>query len=308
MGQVVFSDLDREGLKRSLPGVDVLFVRLRNYIDAEIMDLAPNLRAIVSPTTGLGHIDTEAAAARGVEILSLQNAGSVLNDVRATAEHTIGLILAMLRHIAEAVNHTRLGHWDRDLFRGREIHRKNVGIVGYGRLGRIVARYLLAFDARVLATDRPDWHGSADAGVIMMPLPDLLRQSDIVSLHVNVTPSTRGFFGRACFEAMKPNAYFVNTARGELIDEDALLEALVSGRLAGAALDVLSSEQMRGSSQPSLVTYAEKHSNLILTPHIGGCTVESMDQTERFLASRLCAWLSSSVEQRADPNAALVEE
>ena len=291
LGKVVFAEYDRAALLRAVAEADVLWVRLAHPIDAEVMDAAPNLRVIATPTTGLNHIDLEEARRRGIRVLSLKAEKEFLTDIRATAEHAVGLMVSLLRHLAAAVEHVARGGWDRDRFRGRELYGKTAGIVGYGRLGKIVARYLRAFDVRILAADPNEDSASVEPGVRLVPLGELLRESDIVTLHVNLSAKTRGLFGREQFAAMKPRAWFINTARGELVDEAALLDALRSGHLAGAALDVLCQESAGGMGNHALVAYAREHDNLLITPHLGGCTEESMEKTELFLAGKLCAVL-----------------
>lgn len=291
LGEVRPRDLDRAGLFDQIRGAEVLWVRLRHYIGREVMDAAPALRIVATPTTGLTHIDLAEAERRGIRVISLRGQTEFLKEIRATAEHTVGLMLALMRRIPQAHRHAIKGGWDRDLFQGHELHRKTVGIIGYGRLGRIVARYLNAFDCTILAADRPDWDGSPDPWVRMVPLSELLSHSDIVSLHVNLHSGTAGLIDRACFESIKPGAWFINTARGELVDEAALLDALETGRLAGAAVDVLSDEHVRCATH-LLIAYAARRDNLLVTPHIGGCTVESMEKTEEFLAELLAAQLA----------------
>jgi D-3-phosphoglycerate dehydrogenase len=285
LGEVTWGDFDRERLLHSLSDAEVLWVRLRHAIDERIMNSAPRLRWIATPTTGLNHIDLEAAASRAIQVLSLRGEVEFLSSLRATAELTLALMLALLRHVPDAVEHARAGLWNRDLFRGLELHRRVVGIVGYGRLGKIVARYLLAFGAQVMATDRRPV--VADPDVKVVDLAELLGQSHIVTLHADLVPENAGFFDRNCFRRMKPDSFFVNTARGELIDEGALIDGLRSGRLAGAALDVVTHEWSADKTAHPLVKYASRHSNLLLTPHIGGCTAESMSQAETFLAALL---------------------
>jgi D-3-phosphoglycerate dehydrogenase len=153
LGDLTMGDLDRVGLVRAVRDADVLWVRLRNRIDAEVMDAAPHLKIIVSHSTGLNHIDLEEAGRRGIKVISLRGEADFLKEIRATAELTLALILASVRHLPGAVAHAARGGWDRDLFKGNELYGKTAGIVGYGRLGRIVARYLTAFDVRVLAAD-----------------------------------------------------------------------------------------------------------------------------------------------------------
>lgn len=287
VGEIVLADVDRDGLLSAVQEADILWVRLRHRIDAEVMATARHLKVIVTQTTGLNHIDLQEAQRRGIQVLSLRGETQFLQDVRATAEHTIALILALLRHVPAALGHVRDGGWNRDLFKGRELCGKTVGVIGYGRLGRIVARYLNAFDTRVLAADPYVKADLVDPGVTVVPLEQLLHEADVMTMHVNLCEETRNFFGRQRFSAMKPGAWLINTSRGELIDEGALLDALQSGQLAGAAVDVLCEERSEGMKDHPLVTYARDHDNLIITPHVGGCTTESMEKTELFLAEKL---------------------
>jgi D-3-phosphoglycerate dehydrogenase len=294
LGELTLANLDRQALLRVIHDIDILWIRLRNYIDAQILDAAPNLKVIVTPTTGLTHIDLEQAEKRRIHILSLRGEVEFLKEIRATAEHTIGLMLALLRRIPWATEHVKAGGWERDLFRGYELFGKKVGVVGYGRLGRIVSRYLRSFDVEVLVNGSSVDSTQPDPQVTHVPLKHLLEKADMVTLHVNLTEENRGFFGSREFSTMKPGAWFINTSRGELIDERALLKSLTSGRLAGAALDVLSAEYSDCIGETSLVSYARNHSNLLITPHIGGCTFESMEKTETFLAERLSTLINSA--------------
>jgi D-3-phosphoglycerate dehydrogenase len=284
-------DLNRIELLSEVHKIDVLWTRLRHRVDAELLAVAPRLKAVVTPTTGLNHVDLEEAERRGIHVISLRGETEFLKEVRATAELTVGLLFALLRHVPAAAAHAREGNWNRDLFKGQELYGKTVGVVGFGRLGSMVATYLSVFGATVLFTDPNVAADRAESGTRCVPLSQLLREADIVTLHVNLCRETNAFFGLEQFEAMKEGAWFFNTARGELIDEAALLDALQSGRLAGAALDVLAGESPDGMAEHPLVSYAREHDNLIITPHIGGCTTESMAKTELFLAERLVHWL-----------------
>jgi len=291
LGRLQMSDLDRAGLLREVGHAQVLWVRLRNRIDEELIALAPKLKFIVSATTGLNHIDLDHATRRGIRVLSLRGEVDFLRQVRATAEHTLALTLALLRNIPQASEHVRAGGWNRDLFWGHELQGKTVGIVGYGRLGRMVGDYLSTLGARLLAADPAVGSEQTAPGVDLMPLEKLLPEADVVTLHVNLHQATTGFFGHRQFAGMKTGAWFVNTARGELVDEQALLDAIDNRHLAGAAVDVLDHESSEGMESNPLVRYARSHSNLLITPHIGGCTFESADKTEVFLAEKLCEQL-----------------
>ena len=288
-GRVVLADLHREELLSRAGGADIIWVRLRHQIDCEVMDAAPHLQAIATPTTGLNHIDVAEARRRNIEVISLRGASHFLRNVYATAEHTMALILALLRHLPAAHQHVVQGSWNRDLFVGRELHGTTAGVIGYGRVGRMVARYLRAFGARVLVTDSQETQGRART--LSVTLGELLEQSAIVSLHISLSDKTYKFFGSNEFARMRPRSLFINTARGELIDEQALVDVLAGGQLAGAGLDVLTDESAAGMGANPLVKYARDHANLLLTPHIGGCTTESREKTEQFLAAKVVQFI-----------------
>jgi len=287
------ADCDRNGLLRRVEDADLLWVRLRNKIDAEIMDAAPNLKAIVTNTTGLTHIDMDLAEQRGIHVISLRGEVAFLRDIRATAEHTIALTLALLRKIPAAHTHVMNGGWDRYLFKGRELYEKTVGIIGYGRLGKITAQYFGAFGAKVLVTDSKG-HSPVN-GIDFVEKSRLLSQSDIISLHTSYVPANHNMISAAEFNQMKSGVLFINTARGELVDEHALLSALESGHLGGAAIDVVANEHGRTAESQALIEYARGHDNLILTPHIGGYTSESLEKTELFLTHKLVQMFNKDV-------------
>ena len=289
--------LDRESLVDQLRDADVLWVRLRHHVDKEALDAAPSLRLIVSPTTGLNHIDLEESERRGIRVLSLRGETDFLKTVRATAELTLALTLALMRRIPAAVGQVHDGLWDRGRVKGRELYDKTLWIIGYGRLGQIVADYFKAFGAHVLAHDTAPM--TAEPGITLVPLETLLERSDIVSLHVSYRPENRELIDAQHFGTMRKGSWFINTARGELVDEHALLSALESGHLAGAAVDVLQDEQQLTPEERRkhvLVRYAREHENLVITPHIGGCTHESMANTELFMAKKVAVWIESTCQ------------
>jgi len=284
---VELADLDRAELLERVKDFEFLWVRLRNMIDAEIMDAASNLKAIITNTTGLNHIDLQQADRRHISVISLKGEVEFLKQIRATAEHTIGLTLALLRKIPSAHQHVVAGGWNRTLFKGHEIHEKTVGIVGYGRLGKIVASLFQAFGARVIVNSREYENGTQIDCFPVVELAQLLDESDIVSLHVNYEPANDSMFGKPQFDMMKPSAVFINTARGELVDEVALVEALKTGMVFGAALDVFDGEHFTSQTHHLLRQFAKSTNRLIITPHIGGNTAESLARTEIFLANKL---------------------
>jgi D-3-phosphoglycerate dehydrogenase len=284
----------RAGLLRAVRDADVLLTRLAHRIDGEVLAAAPHLRAVVTPTTGLTHIDLEAAAQRGVTILSLRGETAFLDRVTATAELAWGLLISLSRRLPEAFAHTQGGGWNRDLLRGHELQGRTLGLIGFGRLGRMMARFGLAFRMRVLACD-PAPGVVVPADVERAPLERLLAESDAISVHASLTEASRGIIDASAFARMKPGVLFINTARGELVDEAALLAALHSGRVGAAAVDVLAGEPFAGPEIPPahpLAAFARAHPDrLLLTPHIGGATFESMAATEVFMAERLRSWL-----------------
>jgi D-3-phosphoglycerate dehydrogenase len=285
--EVRLEDLNRAQLLLRLRDVEVLWVRLRNKIDKELLEHAPRLRTIVTNTTGLNHIDCQAASDRGIRVLSLRGETCFLRDIRATAEHTIGLILSLLRYIPTAFESVRSGKWDRYGFQGNEIFGSTVGIIGFGRLGYRVAVYARNFGANVLVFD-PHRHCEKNEDFVSrVDLDQLLEESDIVSLHADYRESNFGMLNCTHFSKMKPSSVFINTARGELVDETALLIALENRKIRGAALDVLTDENSLDFSANPLLQYAKKHDNLLLTPHIGGYTRESLERTEEFMASKV---------------------
>jgi D-3-phosphoglycerate dehydrogenase len=288
LGDVTEVEADREFLLEHGTEYDVWFICLRNVIDRNVLERTARLRYLVTPTTGTDHIDVDYARARGVSVLSLYGERDFLRGITATAELTWALLLALVRRVPAAHRRVVEGAWQRDVFRGTELREKTLGIVGYGRLGEIVAGYGLAFGMRVLAYDRtPEDSGKA---VSFVGLDELLERADVVSVHLALTPDTAGYFNAARFARMKRGALFINTARGKIVDEHALLEALRRDHLGGAALDVLASETSERHDwleNDPLRAWAGSHDNLLLTPHIGGMTHESVERTNLFMIEKL---------------------
>jgi D-3-phosphoglycerate dehydrogenase len=291
LGEVVEKPLDRAGLLDAAGDCEVLIARFGHRMDKELFTAAPGLRALVSATTGLDHIDLESAAAHGVTVLSLQGETEFLEGLSATAELAWGLLLAVLRHIPSAFAAVQEGGWDRDAFRGSELRDKRLGILGLGRLGRMVAEYGRAFGMSMSAHDPylDDWPEDVES---RPTLEALLEDTQVLSLHVPLNDETRGLIDGEMLARLPEGAVLINTSRGAVVDEAALLAALKSGRLAGAALDVVADELSGGPSR-ALLACARDHDNLIITPHMGGATVESMEKAEVFMAQRLARFLES---------------
>ena len=296
IGHVRTAECSRKDLLNLTADADVLVVRMRHLIDAELLSHTPRLRVIVSPTTGLTHIDQEAAAWHSVKILNLRGETAFLEKITPTAELTWGLILCLSRRLPEAFAQTGGGDWDRDALRGQALQDRTLGIVGLGRLGRMVANYGLAFRMRVLAFDS-DSNVVVPPGVESVNFETVIGESDILSVHAALTDASIGFIDENAFNHMKKGVLFINTARGELVDEAALLKALQSRYVAAAALDVLSGEPFAGPGLPAdhpLAAFARANpTRLLLTPHIGGATVDAMAATEIFMAEKLRRWLKT---------------
>jgi D-3-phosphoglycerate dehydrogenase len=295
LGDVVAKEMSRSQLLRELGDFDVLIVRLANQIDREVIRAGRCLRAIVTATTGVDHIDIAYARQRGIAVLSLRGETDFLRQVQATAELTWALLLALLRNIVPASVAARQGNWDRDRFRGQELFAKRLGIVGLGRLGQQVARYGQAFGMEVAAFDPfiQNWMAGVQRET---GLNGLLGRSDILSLHIPLTDDTVGLIGSTELALLPEGAVIINTSRGQVIDEKALIDALECRRLAGAALDVVSGERKyENYVQSELLNYAATHDNLLITPHIGGATYESMAKTEVFMAHKLKNFLHNNL-------------
>jgi D-3-phosphoglycerate dehydrogenase len=264
---------------------DIVWTKLAHRVAAADLPAQCRCRILAIPATGLDHIDLEACERAGIRVASLRGEVAFLRDVRATAEHTIALALALLRRLPAAHRSVVQGAWDRDAFRGRELYGKTVGLVGMGRLGSIVAGYCRAFGMEVQGYDpRPDFPD--ELARRCASLAELMATSDVISLHVAYHPGTRHLIDADHLRRARPSAVLINTSRGGVIDDAALLAALVEGRLSGAALDVVDGEPEVGAEHP-LVRYAGAHDNLILTPHLGGNTVESVAKTEAFIAEKV---------------------
>jgi D-3-phosphoglycerate dehydrogenase len=278
-------------LRERIGEFEVYFASLHLRADADVLARATRLRVIATPSTGLDHLDLEVAAARGIEIVSLKEETAFLDGVTATAELAWALLLAVARRLPAAAGAANAGHWARDTFRGHQMSDKTLGILGYGRLGRIVAEYGKAFRMRVLVCDRQSI--TPAPGVRPVDFDTLLREADALSIHIHLSEENWGLFDAAAFSRMKPGAFLINTSRGAILDEMALRDALQSGRLGGAGLDVIHGEWRDDLENHPLIRYAAEHDNLVIVPHIGGITHESQRMAFEFTARKLRRLLES---------------
>lgn len=263
---------DAAKLTAALAGVRAVMVRNQTQLTAEVLAAAPQLRVIGRVGVGLDNIDVKAATERGVTVIAPLEANAI-----SVAELAMGLILALARRIASGDRSTRAGGWDRRGCTGVEISGKTLTLLGYGRIGRLVAARARAFHMHVVAYDPflpADAAMPADSGFqFVTTLEDALVAGDFVSVHLPLNKQTRHLMNAERFAAMKRGAYFINTSRGGVMDEVALLAALESGHLAGAGLDV---REIEPPQEPGPL---ERRDDVILMPHIGAFTVEAQDRT-----------------------------
>jgi D-3-phosphoglycerate dehydrogenase len=273
---------DEQELIEALRGVEILVTQMAP-LTARVLDSADALRLVVVCRGGPVNVNLEAAAARGIEVRSTPGRNAV-----AAAEHTVALLLAALRRIPEVHATVQAGQWRSDLYAldavGSELAGSTVGLVGYGAIGRRVGRILRAFDAEVLVHD-PYVDSSSLAGVTLVDLPELLERSTAVSLHVRLTAQTRGMIGAAELARMPRGAVLVNTARGGLLDYDALADALESGHLGAAALDVFDVEPLPPDSRLRTAP------RLVLTPHLAGATRQTAQRAAALAADAVADYV-----------------
>lgn len=284
-GNTTYAEPAQDKFAHIVSETEVLLVQLGLNVTQEVIDAAPHLKVIATATTGLDHIDTAYAESKGITVLSLKGETEFLDSITSTAELALGLMIALVRHIPAAHTSVLLGNWERETFRGNSLRGKRLGIIGYGRLGKMMARYGEALAMNVIYTDPHEPGGVSKE--------ELLQQSDIVSLHIHLTPETEGYLDTEAFTMIKPGVCIVNTARGKIVDEDALLQALKDGTVGGYATDVLAGELAfeTGGVKSPLIEYANKQRNVIITPHIGGTTTESREATDIFITKKLIAHL-----------------
>jgi len=281
--EVVFTDLPKplseDDLAGIIKGMDALICG-NDYVTKKVFRAADRLKVVSKHGVGVDRIDLEAAAESGIIVTNTPGA-----NTEAVAELAVGLMFALSRQIVQAHCAAKAGGWSR--FVGMEILGKNIGIIGLGRIGKAVARRVKGLGAGVLAYDViRDEEFAAEMGIKYVDLERLLRESDIVTLHTPVTEETENFLDGKRINMMKQGAYLVNTARGELIDEEALAEALGSGQLAGAALDVYRREPPEGS--PLL-----EMNNCITLPHIGAYSREALERMGMMAAENAAAVITN---------------
>jgi len=261
------TSLTPDELITEIASYDAIMVRSATKLRAPVLDAATSLKLIVRAGVGLDNIDVAHARSRGIEVRNTPAASS-----NSVAELALGHMLSLARHIGRGTVSMRAGRWEKKALGGVELRGKLLGIVGIGRIGRLLAEKAAALGMRVIAHDKFIESSPLPETVEMVSLERLLETADFVSLHVPYDPATGPTIGAAELERMRPGAYLVNCARGGVVDEEAVAEALSSGRLAGAALDVFLSEP------PDAALPLLAQENVSLTPHIGASTTEAQQR------------------------------
>ncbi|HEU0102958.1 MAG TPA: phosphoglycerate dehydrogenase [Mycobacteriales bacterium] len=258
---------DRAALLPALAGADAVIVRSATRIDAEALAAAPRLKVVARAGIGLDNVDVPAATARGVLVVN-----APLSNIVSAAEQAVALLLACARNTAAASAALKAGRWERSRWTGVEIADKTVGVVGLGRIGVLFAQRMSAFGTRLIAYD--PYISSARAaqiGVRLVTLEELLRESDFISIHLPKTPETVGLIGKEQLALCRPGVRIINAARGGLVDEAALADALAAGTVAGAGLDVFETE-------PTTDSPLFGFDSVVVAPHLGASTVEAQDK------------------------------
>jgi D-3-phosphoglycerate dehydrogenase / 2-oxoglutarate reductase len=277
-----------EQVKEMLGQYDALIVRSRTKVTQSLIEGADRLKVIGRAGTGVDNIDIQAASAKGILVMNTPGSNAM-----AAAEHTLALMFALARHVPQATCSMREGRWEKKRFMGTELYHQTLGIIGLGKIGAIVADRALGLKMEVLGYDPyilPE--AAAILGVECVSLDELLSRSDFITVHTPLTPETRNVIGREALSKVKPGARILNCARGGLIDEEALYEALVDGRLGGAGLDVFAQEPPAGN--PLL-----KLENAIFTPHLGASSVQAQVNVAKAIASQILDFLQYGIIRNA---------
>lgn len=272
--------IPHEELIKAIPEYDGLIIRSGTKVTREVIEAGRKLKVVGRAGVGVDNVDVEAATRRGILVMN-----TPLGNIVSAAEHTMAMMLTLARRIVWADVSVKAGKWERSKFTGTELNGKTLGIVGVGRVGGEVAKRAKSFQMKMVGYDPflpPEV--AVKLGVRLLPLDKVIEEADIITVHAPLTPSTKHIIGKAQFEQMKPSVMLVNCARGGIVDEAALYDALKSKRIAGAALDVFENEPPKGSKLLEL-------DNIVLTPHLGASTKEAQEKVSLEMAESVRAFL-----------------
>nr|BBH92045.1 hypothetical protein KTA_02440 [Thermogemmatispora argillosa] len=280
---------DPARLRECLAEAAALIVRNQTRVTASLLEAAPHLRLVGRLGVGLDNIDVEALRSRGIELVTARNANAI-----AVAEYVMAAMLHVARNLTAADASVRAGKWERTQLGGMELWGRTLGLVGVGEIGRRVARRALAFGMKVIGYDPfigPYDYAPAELGIRLLPLAEVLEQADVVSVHVPLSAETYHLLDASRLARMRPEAILINTARGGIVDEGALIEALNAGRLRYAVLDVTEEEPLPAESP------LRSCPSVLLTPHIAGLTAEAQERTSRLVITEILQRLAGGQSQ-----------
>ena len=274
-------DFTRSDLKSYLNKNDVDWIftnpNKQNFIlDGSILK-GSSIKGINTASTGMNHIDLDYCEENNIEVWSLKDDYELINDLPSTSELAFGLMMSLLRKIPSGFDHVKRGDWDYEPFVGHQVKGKTIGVVGYGRLGKIMCRLFDGWNVNLLGYDPNEFVTTAKG----VPMDDLLNESDVVFLHVHVTDDTRGMVNEEFLSKMKKGSYLINTSRGELVDEDSIIKSIGEGHLNGYGTDVIADEfgEIKKSKLVEMSRFSDK---IIITPHVGGMTIEGQTKAYRW--------------------------
>ncbi|MBI1978902.1 MAG: hypothetical protein HYS62_02445 [Candidatus Aenigmarchaeota archaeon] len=277
--------LSREELMEIIHNYHIILTRIGIKFDKELLDKAENLRILATATTGTDHIDVEYAKQKDIKVISAPGANAV-----AAAEYAFGLVLSLARNVPWAFDSIKNFEFKRSEFIGNELNGKTIGIIGFGRIGSQVGRYAKTFGMKLLTYDPYINKELADeVGAYIVKLDELIKNSDVITLHAFASPENGNMISYDEFSKMKRDAILINVARGSLVDEDALLDALENKKIKGAAVDVLKEEPP--STNNKLVHYSNENSNLLITPHLGGSSWEAIYNAAKEIVQKVKEFL-----------------
>tara|TARA_Y100000034_G_scaffold72860_1_gene87788 strand:+ start:806 stop:1714 length:909 start_codon:yes stop_codon:yes gene_type:complete len=269
---------DLQGIDFDMYGYDIIFCnpnKQKYLLNEETLGSFDG--TILTASTGLNHIDIDYCKSKGIKVISHTEDMQLLEQLPSTAELAFGLMLSILRNIPSSFEDVKVGGWDYDMFMGHQLKGKTLGIIGYGRLGKMMETYCDAFDMDVIIHD--PYEGYDDLNLV-------LRESDIISLHVHVTDETRYMVDKKFLDYMKKYSYIINTSRGEIVNEEDIVQSLRGGYLKGYATDVIEDEYGDRNNSP-ILKGVEEGLNIIVTPHVGGMTWEGQQKAYEWSINKL---------------------
>ncbi len=270
-------DISHEKLSEEIKKYDIVIVRSRTKITKDILEVAPKLRAVIRAGVGLDNIDIEYAKEKGVKVINTPEA-----PTESVAELAVGLMLSLARNIPKADHSVKEGEWKKKSLKGVELKGKTLGVIGLGRIGKRVAELASSFGMKIIAHDRnPHAYFLEKINGKNTSLIDLLKEADFLTIHLPLTSQTKDMISEKELKSIKSSAYIINTARGGIINENALYEALKNGEIAGAALDVF------WDKKPFESKIMEVRDKIIFTPHLGSTTREAQEKVGKLLVEKI---------------------